>query len=372
MIDISEPGKPSQPQRAKVQGYVLGVILILLFFGVCRLFAPFFTVFLWSVLFYVILSPLHRLVVKKLDFNTRQGKILRSLWAAVFALGTAILILMPLFFLAIRFVHQIIELARKIADTLNSRPAMFHDAFGAVSDWVRDFSLGQVEISPDQIRVQIAGLFSSALQYLVQMSRSIVFNVGFFFLSLALMIFCIYFFYLDGPYLARLLLHSIPIRKEHLSALSGKFLDIIRNLFFGYIIVALIQAALAFGIFLLFRIEGALVFAGITFFCVFVPIFGGSLVWFPIGAAMFLNGKTGEAVLFILVSMIFISGIDNFLRPWFLKTRIRLHPLIIFFAILGGISVFGFNGLVLGPLLVILFLTVLDLFLAELDIKEAE
>jgi predicted PurR-regulated permease PerM len=369
MSGISEPDTPSQPRR-KIQGYVLGAILVLLFIAVCRLFAPFFTVFLWSVLFYVLLSPLHRLAVKKLDFNTPKGRILRSLWAAVFALGTAVLVLMPLFFLAARFIRQIIGLARKTADTLNSRPAILRDIFEAVSDWVRGFTLGHIELSAEQISAQVSGLFSSALQNLVQMSSSIVFNVGFFFLSLALMIFCLYFFYLDGPYLARLLLHSIPIRKEHLSALSGKFLDITRNLFLGYIIVALIQAALAFGIFLLFRVEGALVFAGLTFFCVFVPIFGGSLVWIPLGVVMFLNGSPGEAVLFMLVSLVFISVPDNFLRPWFLKTRIQLHPLIIFFAILGGISVFGFNGLVLGPLLVILFLTVLDLFLTELDIKE--
>jgi predicted PurR-regulated permease PerM len=370
MIGSPEPDEPSR-SPAKVQIYVLGGILVLLFIAMCRLFAPFFTVFLWSVLFYVILSPLHRLVIKKLDVHTFKGKLLRNVWAAVFAVGTAVLILMPLFFLTIRFIRQIIDLARKTADAFNSKPAALHDLLGALADRIRDFTLGQIELSAEQIGAQISRFVTSALQYLVQMSSSIVFNVGFFFLSLALMIFCLYFFYLDGSYLARLLLHSIPIRKEHLSALSGKFLDITRNLFLGYIIVALIQAVMAFGIFLIFRIEGAMVFACLTFFCVFVPIFGGSLVWVPMGVTMFLNGKTGEAVLFMLVSMFFISFIDNFLRPWFLKTRIRLHPLIIFFAILGGVSVFGFNGLVLGPLLVILFLTVLDLFLAELDIKEA-
>jgi predicted PurR-regulated permease PerM len=368
MNDIPEPGKPSPP-KAKVQGYILGAILVLLFIAVCRLFSPFFTVFLWSVLFYVILSPLHRIAVRKLDFNTLRGKILRSVWAAVFAMGTLVLILMPLFFLAARFIRQIIALVRKTSETFNSEP--IHDILRAVSDWVSDFTLGQVELSAGQISAQISSLFSSALQSLVQMSRSIVFNVGSFFFGLVLMIFCLYFFYLDGPYLARLLFHSIPIRREHLSALSGKFMDITRNLFFGYIIVALIQAVLAVGIFLIFRIDGALVFAGLTFFCVFVPIFGGSLVWLPMGVVMFLNGRHGEAVLFTLVSMVFISLLDNILRPWFLRTRIQLHPLIIFFAILGGVSVFGFNGLVLGPLLVILFLTALDLFLAELDIREA-
>jgi predicted PurR-regulated permease PerM len=56
---------------------------------------------------------------------------------------------------------------------------------------------------------------------------------------------------------------------------------------------------------------------------------------------------------------------DNFLRPLFLKDRINLHPLVIFFAIMGGIAIFGFNGLVLGPMMIIFFLTVLDLFLIE-------
>jgi predicted PurR-regulated permease PerM len=62
--------------------------------------------------------------------------------------------------------------------------------------------------------------------------------------------------------------------------------------------------------------------------------------------------------------------LDNLLRPVFLKDRIQLHPLIIFFAILGGISVFGFNGIILGPMVVILFLTVLDLFLTEHKIEQ--
>jgi predicted PurR-regulated permease PerM len=62
--------------------------------------------------------------------------------------------------------------------------------------------------------------------------------------------------------------------------------------------------------------------------------------------------------------------LDNVLRPMFLRDRIQLHPLIIFFAILGGVSAYGFNGLILGPMVVILFLTVLDMFLNEHKIGE--
>jgi predicted PurR-regulated permease PerM len=78
-----------------------------------------------------------------------------------------------------------------------------------------------------------------------------------------------------------------------------------------------------------------------------------------------LSGNIVQGIVFFAICVVFISGIDIILRPFFLKDRIKLHPLIIFFAILGGLIAFGFNGFILGPVFVILFLTVLDLFLTE-------
>jgi predicted PurR-regulated permease PerM len=98
---------------------------------------------------------------------------------------------------------------------------------------------------------------------------------------------------------------------------------------------------------------------------------GGGIVWLPLGLVRILSGDVFGGILFLTVSGLFISLLDNVLRPIFLKDRIQLHPLIIFFAILGGVSVFGFNGLILGPMIVILFLTVLDMFLIEHRIDES-
>jgi predicted PurR-regulated permease PerM len=195
-------------------------------------------------------------------------------------------------------------------------------------------------------------------------------NVGGFVFGLALMAFCLFFFFSDGPYLAGLLFHAIPIRTEYTKTLSRKFIDITRNLFMGYILVALFQAVMAYLVFVIFRVNGALVFAAITFVAVFIPILGGGLVWIPLGIARIIADGWASGLVFIAISAAVISGIDTFLRPWFLKDRIQLHPLIIFLAILGGLSVFGFNGIILGPVIFIFFLTVLDLFLNEHNISE--
>jgi predicted PurR-regulated permease PerM len=360
----------SSPPPRNIQNYVFGALLIALFLLVCRLFAPFFTVLLWSTLLYVLLSPLHHRAIKKLDLDSRKGKILKNVWAAVFTLGTMVLILIPLSFVASLFTRQIIDLIRYSRDTFNQRPEFIRDMLDHISMFIRDITMDQVIITGDEILRQITGMLTSGLQNLLAMSSTVARNISGFALGIILMLFSLFFFYVDGPYLSRLVLHAIPIRKEYIAALTGKFMDITRNLFFGYIMVALVQAVMAYIIFSLFRVRGALVFAALTFICVFIPMIGGGLVWLPLGLARIISGNISGGIFFLIVAGLFISMLDNVLRPMFLKDRIHLHPLIIFFAILGGVSAFGFNGLILGPMVVILFLTVLDLFLTEHKIKD--
>ncbi|MDR3139625.1 MAG: AI-2E family transporter, partial [Treponema sp.] len=360
------------PPPRPVQNVVFGAILLLLFIAVCRLFSPFFTVLLWSILLYILLSPLHNRIVKKLDVATTRGMILKNLWAVLFALGTVILIILPVFFVAVQFFKQIIEFIHLAREVFTNRPGILQDIFQSIAVFIEDITANQVSISGDDIQRRIVVLLTSSLQNLVVISSDVARHVGTFVVGLFLMIFCLFFFYMDGSDLSHLVLRAIPIRKEYLSALVGKFKDITRNLFFGYIMVILVQAVMAFIIFSIFGIKGALVLAVLTLIAVSIPIFGGGLVWLPIGIVKIVNGEFLSGIVFIIVSGFFISTLDNFLRPLLLRDRLQLHPLIIFLAILGGVSTLGFNGLVLGPIVVIIFLTVLDLFLTEHKIEEQE
>ena len=358
---------PSSPHRP-IQSYVFGVIFIVLFLVVCRLFAPFFTALLWSILLYILFYPLHRRLIKDLNFDTMKGKILRSFWAIVFALGTMAVIFIPLSLMGTIFFRQIMDLARYARDTLNQRPESLHDLFEKISAFVRDTSAGQINISSEDITNQLKAFITNELlgnKQMVFISGNIVRIIGMLAINTLVMVFSLFFFYADGPYLSRLVLHAIPIRAEYISTLTRKFMEITRNLFLGYIIVALLQAVVAFIIFSIFNIKGSLVLAVVTFLFVFIPVLGATVVYIPLAVLKIASGNIAGGVIFFIVSAVFISGIDNVLRPIFLRDRIQLHPLIIFFAILGGLAIFGFNGFILGPVLVILFLTVLDLFLTE-------
>ncbi|MDR1971742.1 MAG: AI-2E family transporter [Treponema sp.] len=367
--NAGEPEKSWGSNLPPVQTLVFAAILVILFIMVCRLFAPFFTVLLWSVLFYVLLSPLHHRLIRNLDFSKASGRILKNIWAVLFALGTTVLILFPLSFVASAFSRQIMDLARYIRDVFAERPDAMQEFFDNIAELVRDLSQGQIPITGRDIEGRIVELLNASIQRLFSLSSTVARNVGSFFVGLVMLVFTLFFLYADGPYLSRLVLHAIPIRREYLKTLTGKFMDITRSLFFGYIMVALIQSVMAYVVFVVFSVKGALILAMVTFICVFIPMIGGGLVWLPLGLIRIFSGDVTGGILFLVVSSFFISLLDNVLRPMFLKDRIQLHPLIIFFAILGGVSAYGFNGLILGPMVVILFLTVLDLFLNEHKIE---
>ncbi|MDR1956684.1 MAG: AI-2E family transporter [Treponema sp.] len=362
---MSDTPSDKIPPPERIQNYVFGAILLLLLIVVGKMFAPFFTVLLWSTMFYVLLSPVHHRLIKKLERNRPHGIILKNILAAVFAVGTVVIILIPLLFVSFQCIQQIIDLIRLIRDMFYTQPDVLAELSGHIANFIRDISAGQIPITADVIQQRLLGFLSSSLQSMLQISSGLVWNVGAFFFGLVLIMFTLFFFYVDAFYLSHLVLHTIPIRKTYLSALVGKCMDITRNLFFGYIMVALIQAIMGYIIFSIFQVKGALVFAVLTFIGVFIPMIGGGLVWLPLGIIRIIRGDLLGGIIFLVVSGIFISMLDNFLRPMFLQNRIQLHPLIIFFAILGGVRAFGFNGLILGPMVVILFLTVLDLFLIE-------
>jgi predicted PurR-regulated permease PerM len=357
------------PNSKTIQNAVFGVILIALFLLVCKLFAPFFTVLLWSIFLFVIMNPLYKHITKNIDFSKPKGKFLRSVLAGIFSLGTALIVLIPIIFVMSQVTRQIMELVNVLRRTFHENPAIFHEVLERFSKFISELSANQVNISAHDIQQQILLILNNGINSILNFSKGIALNISTFVISLVFMVFCLFFFYLDGAYLSSLVLNNFPIKEEYITKLVKKFKDIIKNLFLGYIMVAIVQAVLAYIVFVIFNIKGAMVFACLTFICVFIPMFGGAIVWLPLSISIILSGELVRGILFLAISSIFISLLDNIFRPLFLQDRIQLHPLIIFFAIMGGVNSYGFNGIILGPIAVILFLTVLDMFLTEHHIE---
>ena len=349
--------------KTNFQNLFLFALFALLLVAVIAILKPFFSVILWSSLLYILVSPLYRKISSHLNPNKKGFKIKRVLLSGSFAVGTILVIAGLAFLLGSQLISQLISFLEDAEKFIKENPNFFTDADIVI--WIKEF-LQSNEIALNwlenfDLREQIINLIQNYSSKLFYFSRTFISGTGSFLVSLAFSIFILYFFYLDGPYLASLLAKAIPIKPVHVTRIMNKFIQVIRGLFSGYILVALYQGFVAFILMLIFRVEGAFLFSVLLMFASFIPLFGAAIIWAPIGLIMCFTGPIWKGILFLILSAITISFLDNFLRPFFLKERIKVHPLIIFFAILGGIQLFGVNGLLLGPIVIIFFFTILDI-----------
>ncbi|HBG36778.1 MAG TPA: AI-2E family transporter [Treponema sp.] len=356
-------------KKTNLNTIFLFALFALFFVALVGIFYPFFYVILWASLLYILLNPLYKKTQQKITQKKRFLEIKRHALAAIFSIATLILIIGPLLLLTIQLAQQLLAVFKDIELFLRTNPTFFSDSsfIKKTIDILNDFGI-ENELFSQVDGLHIRAFILQTIQYysntLLMISKNLLENTANFFVSLLFVVFALYFFYLDGAYLFSLLIKVIPINPVHMDTLAKKFSETIRGLLSGYFLVALYQGIIAFILMKIFGIKAALLFSVLLMFSSFIPLFGAGLIWLPLGIILLFTDSVIKGVLFLVLSAFFISFLDNFLRPFFLQDRIKVHPLLIFFAILGGLKIFGLNGLILGPTVVILFFAVLDMLVS--------
>ena len=339
----------------------LGLFLILLIL-VARLFAPFLTVIVWAGLLYAVLGPLYDRIS-----GNKSGKPLREPWktslAAVFAVLAVVVIIVPFLLLAIAMVGQLRDVIRIILHGLETNPSLFDlSPAGPIGKFVHDLTQGSIDLSGINLRGEVSRIINGSAAQIINFSGVLVKHALVFIVGLLFIMFTLFFFLIDGPELLRTIIGAIPIEKEYSLLFLRTLRASSRDLVVGYLLVSLFQGVVAFILFTFFGIKGSLVFGALTVGASFIPMLGTSLVWAPISLAIIFGGDVQRGLLLLGLSAVLIAGLDNILRVYLLRDRLKVHPLLIFFAIVGGLETFGFNGLILGPLILMAFFTGVKLY----------
>ncbi|MGP1593837.1 MAG: AI-2E family transporter [Treponema sp.] len=338
------------------------ILLALLLAAVCRLFLPYSSVLLWAVILYTWSNPWYEFCIRKINAESRWFHVKQRIIAGIMSIGMVIFVAGILFFFILKLIGQGQVLVGKILDFFSTHPELLvFEKDSHLNELTLKISLGTIDLSEFNMKKEIIAFLSQYTNNIVKYATNLAKNIGNFIISLIFISFALYFFYIDGKQLARLFVSAIPIREKEGMQLMNKFKDTITNLFKGYFLVSLCQFAAAFAVFFIFGVENTLLLSFLTFFSSFLPLLGCALVWLPVGIELCFTAGVMKGILFLLAAGVFISSIDNILRPMFLQNRIQIHPLVIFFSILGGVQVFKFDGIVLGPLFVILLFTVIDM-----------
>ena len=184
------------------------------------------------------------------------------------------------------------------------------------------------------------------------------FAVGFFFMLLSL-----YYFFKDGSHLFERLKEFVPLPSKERDLLIQRIKEMIHATIYGGILIAIIQGFLGGLSFWALGLPSPIFWGTAMALLSFIPIGGTAFIWGPAGILLLIGGAILKGVILLGVGVFVISMVDNLLRPFFISSRTKIHPLLLLFAVLGGVQAFGLIGLVAGPLVVTLFLALIEIYI---------
>ncbi len=153
-----------------------------------------------------------------------------------------------------------------------------------------------------------------------------------------------------------------PFRKAHKQSLESKFATVIRATVKGNLVVAAAQGALGGIIFAILDIQGAVLWGVLMAFLSLLPAVGASLIWGPVSIYFIATGNVTQGLILAAYGVLVIGLVDNFLRPILVGKDTKLPDYIVLISTLGGMSIFGLTGFVIGPTIAALFLACWDIF----------
>ena len=180
-----------------------------------------------------------------------------------------------------------------------------------------------------------------------------------------IMFFSLFYFLIDGKSAIRYIMQMSPLRNEHDKLLIQKFVSISRATLKGTLVVAVIQGFLGGLMFWIAGIPSPAIWGLIMVILSIIPMIGTGIIWIPAGIILLLLGNIWQGVFILAVGAGIISSVDNVLRPKLVGRDTQMHPLLIFFATLGGIAFFGLPGFIIGPIIVALFMALTEIYNIE-------
>lgn len=183
-----------------------------------------------------------------------------------------------------------------------------------------------------------------------------------FFFTVFILLYTMFFFLMDGDKLLNKILLYLPLEDKDERRLLERFTSVARATIKGTVVIGLIQGTMGGLAFAVVGLRGAVFWGAVMAVASVIPGVGTALVWVPAVVILVTGGHLLKAVGLALFCALAVGGIDNILRPILVGKDTKIHELLILFATLGGIMMFGFVGFIIGPIIAALFVTAWDIY----------
>ena len=330
------------------------VIFVLSFYLIGRLFWPFVSIIVLGAVITGICNPVYSYI------NSKTSPAFASC-------VTCILIFLVLFVPIVLFVGVLSKEAYDFYLTaknavLNDKLRYLIENSGVLDKVNLLLSKLNIELTSEALNNALSQAAKTVGFFLYEQARSVASNMLSFLVNFFLMLLVVFFLFIDGHKLVRFIEQLSPLSKVQDEKMIQKFKDMSGAILIGNGLGGLIQGVLGSFVFTMFGLQSPVLWGLIMGFLAFLPILGIGLVLIPTALYFFLSGKFGAGIFFIFFYIILSGGIEYIFKPKLVGTRVKMHTLIVFFSIIGGLKLFGILGIIYGPLVVTAFLTLTDIY----------
>lgn len=222
-----------------------------------------------------------------------------------------------------------------------------------------------VDLSQFDLRASLLGRLRELSSFFVAEGWMIVGGVTTFVLNAVITLFTLFFLFREGRSMRRRAAAVLPLSSEQVEKLFSGIENTIIGTVYGGLVVAAVQGALVGLMLWISGVPSPVLWGVVASFFALLPLVGTAAVWVPASIYLLASGSWVWAVILVVWGMFVVGTIDNVLRPYLIGSRVKMHTLLIFFAVFGGVNVFGFLGLFIGPVILAVTMTLIGLLRDE-------
>jgi len=325
----------------RLRQLILLLIIAVLAFSLIKQLAAFLPGFLGAVTLYILLrNSFFGLTIKKKWSKT---------WVAIlFIIASMTLIAIPIFFS--------VELVSKKVSAMVKNPEELVIKAKTIGNKLEEVT--GIKILSDENIKTFQTKATTVIPQILNSSAGILSNF-------AIMFFLLYFLLKNGREVEKFLDRTIPLKEENVSMLGNETINMIRANAIGLPVLAILQGIIATIGYAVFGVQDATLWGFITGICSLIPVVGTAIVWVPLVAYFFAVGNNSSGVGLLIYAVVLITNIDYVARLTILKKFMDIHPLITIFGVIVGIGLFGFWGVIFGPLLISYFIILVKIYVNE-------
>lgn len=292
------------------------------------------------------------------DRLTRRLRNRRQVAAALLTALVVLAVVLPIAAITAMVISELLEGTRFVRDTLQG---------GGTQALIEKLPVGLQQMASHVVSFFAKG--EMKLQQFTQQGGSAAAAVGTALrftgealLQTIMMLIALFFLLVDGAKLVDWVGEISPLKRRQVRELLAEFRKVSVSVILSVIITAAVQAAAALLGFLILRVPRPFFFTLVTFFFAFIPVIGAGTIVVAVAALLFVTGHPVAALILALWGLIVVGLVDNLVKPLLIRGDIEMHGGVVFFALLGGLAVFGLVGLVAGPLIVAFFLALVRMY----------